>query len=106
VLYTTETRVDTPDSIGEITGICESAWGMNPCPNQAAWIVKSLVSSHFAIMCDEHAEGNKALHPTAKFDYLPFTMELAEELNDAVKQEMREIEEGRRKAISLQDAYR
>ncbi len=38
--------IDEPDD-----GICNSMWGRNKCPNQAAFILKNRDNKGFAVMC-------------------------------------------------------
>lgn len=65
-------------SYGKTTGLCESSWGDNDCPNRATVIMKVKDSFGFAIMCDPHSVGFYTVYNSNEIDEIPFTTEEAE----------------------------
>lgn len=72
-----------------IASSCDSLWGRNQCPNPAEWIVRvtDCPETLFVIMCGPHKEGYQDDYPDAAVEYIPYSLEVASDLQAKVLEE-------------------
>jgi hypothetical protein len=71
--------IKTPEC--KVKDTCDQliAWGFC-CTKPAAFLVKKTDSPEYAIMCDEHKKSFASHFPNESVDYLPWTLELNQNL--------------------------
>jgi hypothetical protein len=61
-------------------GICQNQWGLNSCPNPAAFIAVKVGAFGFCVMCEAHENLFWLTQPASSIRFEPYTPEREREL--------------------------
>jgi hypothetical protein len=70
----------------KVKNTCDCLWGINECPNPAAFLVKHKNSKAYSIMCEVHKTDFESVYPNAPVEIFDWSLELNRKFAEEAKE--------------------